>query len=147
MICPHMAEGVIWKLGCSWKLTFLIYFSDGYHPLGLVPWQQFPWNLLWWDREYQVEEPSVGTLTTNQVLPGRVPPGRLGTRLDNEQCGVKEVHLGGSVERKPGSSFGCGQCKVPVAEEVWLAKATLSSQVIWPQPCQRVTLLFLLCFL
>lgn len=37
-----MAEGVICESLVVASTMFLIYFSDGYHPLGLVPWQQFP---------------------------------------------------------------------------------------------------------
>ena len=38
----NMAEGVIYESLVVASTMFLIYFSGGYHPLGLVPWQQFP---------------------------------------------------------------------------------------------------------
>ena len=37
----YMAEGVMCESLVVASTMFLIYFSDGHHPPGLVPWQQF----------------------------------------------------------------------------------------------------------
>lgn len=83
----------VWKLGCS-----------QYHVPDLFQWWvSSAWtstlaavslNLLWWDREHQVEGAISEDSDNKSSSTRQGSPGRLGTRLDNEQCGVKEVHLG-----------------------------------------------------
>lgn len=113
----------IWKLGCS-----------QYHVPDLFQWWvSSAWtstlaavslNLLWWDREYQVEGAISGYFDNKSSSTRQGSPVRLRTRLDNEQCGVKKVHLGVS-----GTASQAAPLAVNNARSLWQKKSGLAKAI------------------